>query len=155
MPANTRHRVMSLYKELHRLGRDYPDPAYVLLVSMWRNFWQDAIDTTSMGVWDGCSRVCGIIPKIEKSLAHVASMFQKTRTWRIRRTSRGQSSWGNISRMVRGSPYLAKESVLTSFDDFSRIGLGGQRRSRCILFASTGRWRGCTQRITTWRWRLL
>ena len=25
----TRLRVLSLYKELHRLGRDYPDPAYV------------------------------------------------------------------------------------------------------------------------------
>ena len=25
----TRLRVISLYKELHRLGRDYPDPAYV------------------------------------------------------------------------------------------------------------------------------
>ncbi|KAI0750116.1 hypothetical protein C8Q80DRAFT_1269878 [Daedaleopsis nitida] len=24
----TRHRVISLYKELHRLGREYPDPAY-------------------------------------------------------------------------------------------------------------------------------
>ncbi|KAL7278962.1 hypothetical protein ACG7TL_006794 [Trametes sanguinea] len=24
----TRLRVISLYKELHRLGRDYPDPAY-------------------------------------------------------------------------------------------------------------------------------
>ena len=24
-----RHRVISLYKELHRLGRDYPDPACV------------------------------------------------------------------------------------------------------------------------------
>ncbi|KAI0719869.1 hypothetical protein C8T65DRAFT_635449 [Cerioporus squamosus] len=24
----TRHRVIGLYKELHRLGRDYPDPAY-------------------------------------------------------------------------------------------------------------------------------
>ncbi|KAI0707103.1 hypothetical protein C8Q76DRAFT_747996 [Earliella scabrosa] len=24
----TRHRVIRLYKELHRLGREYPDPAY-------------------------------------------------------------------------------------------------------------------------------
>ena len=24
--ASTRHRVLALYKELHRLGRDYPDP---------------------------------------------------------------------------------------------------------------------------------
>ncbi|CAL1716588.1 unnamed protein product [Somion occarium] len=24
----TRHRVLALYKELHRLGRDYPDPTY-------------------------------------------------------------------------------------------------------------------------------
>ncbi|KAI0719178.1 hypothetical protein C8T65DRAFT_637107 [Cerioporus squamosus] len=24
----TRHRVIGFYKELHRLGRDYPDPAY-------------------------------------------------------------------------------------------------------------------------------
>ncbi|KLO17107.1 hypothetical protein SCHPADRAFT_900892 [Schizopora paradoxa] len=23
-----RHRVLALYKELHRLGRDYPDPSY-------------------------------------------------------------------------------------------------------------------------------
>ncbi|EJD06996.1 uncharacterized protein FOMMEDRAFT_75436 [Fomitiporia mediterranea MF3/22] len=29
MPVNhARHRVMALYKELHRLGRDYPDPSY-------------------------------------------------------------------------------------------------------------------------------
>ncbi|KAI0787409.1 hypothetical protein C8Q74DRAFT_1195814 [Fomes fomentarius] len=26
--SQTRHRVISLYKEMHRLGRDYPDPAY-------------------------------------------------------------------------------------------------------------------------------
>ncbi|KAH9972158.1 hypothetical protein BGW80DRAFT_397979 [Lactifluus volemus] len=26
--ASTRHRVLALYKELHRLGRDYPDPNY-------------------------------------------------------------------------------------------------------------------------------
>ncbi|KAJ7716742.1 hypothetical protein DFH07DRAFT_762331 [Mycena maculata] len=25
---DSRPRVISLYKELHRLGRDYPDPAY-------------------------------------------------------------------------------------------------------------------------------
>ncbi|KAI0315072.1 hypothetical protein OF83DRAFT_380711 [Amylostereum chailletii] len=24
----TRHRVIALYKDLHRIGRDYPDPAY-------------------------------------------------------------------------------------------------------------------------------
>ncbi|KAI0925859.1 hypothetical protein AcW1_008178 [Taiwanofungus camphoratus] len=24
----SRHRVLALYKELHRLGRDYPDPSY-------------------------------------------------------------------------------------------------------------------------------
>ncbi|EIN10020.1 hypothetical protein PUNSTDRAFT_66473 [Punctularia strigosozonata HHB-11173 SS5] len=29
MPSpSTRHRVIALYKELHRLGRDYPDPSY-------------------------------------------------------------------------------------------------------------------------------
>ncbi|KIM39730.1 hypothetical protein M413DRAFT_28925 [Hebeloma cylindrosporum] len=26
--ATTRRRALALYKELHRLGRDYPDPAY-------------------------------------------------------------------------------------------------------------------------------
>lgn len=26
---STRLRALALYKELHRLGRDYPDPAYV------------------------------------------------------------------------------------------------------------------------------
>ncbi|KAH9954296.1 hypothetical protein BC827DRAFT_1144057 [Russula dissimulans] len=26
--SSTRHRVLALYKELHRLGRDYPDPNY-------------------------------------------------------------------------------------------------------------------------------
>jgi hypothetical protein len=26
--SSTRHRVLALYKELHRLGRDYPDPEY-------------------------------------------------------------------------------------------------------------------------------
>ncbi|KAI1797002.1 hypothetical protein LXA43DRAFT_1089526 [Ganoderma leucocontextum] len=26
--GETRRRVIGLYKELHRLGRDYPDPAY-------------------------------------------------------------------------------------------------------------------------------
>ncbi len=28
----TRLRVIALYKELHRLGRDYPDPAYVMFL---------------------------------------------------------------------------------------------------------------------------
>ncbi|KAJ7494613.1 hypothetical protein B0H11DRAFT_2002584 [Mycena galericulata] len=26
--ADSRRRAIALYKELHRLGRDYPDPAY-------------------------------------------------------------------------------------------------------------------------------
>jgi hypothetical protein len=26
--STTRQRVLALYKELHRLGRDYPDPKY-------------------------------------------------------------------------------------------------------------------------------
>ena len=26
--TSTRRRVLALYKELHRLGRDYPDPKY-------------------------------------------------------------------------------------------------------------------------------
>ena len=26
--SSTRHRVLALYKELHRLGRDYPDHKY-------------------------------------------------------------------------------------------------------------------------------
>ncbi len=26
--SSTRRRVLALYKELHRLGRDYPDPKY-------------------------------------------------------------------------------------------------------------------------------
>jgi len=26
--SSTRQRVLALYKELHRLGRDYPDPSY-------------------------------------------------------------------------------------------------------------------------------
>lgn len=26
--SSTRYRVLALYKELHRLGRDYPDPKY-------------------------------------------------------------------------------------------------------------------------------
>ncbi|KAH9989470.1 hypothetical protein BJV77DRAFT_948473, partial [Russula vinacea] len=26
--SSTRQRVLALYKELHRLGRDYPDPNY-------------------------------------------------------------------------------------------------------------------------------
>ena len=29
--SSTRQRVLSLYKELHRLGRDYPDPKYLFL----------------------------------------------------------------------------------------------------------------------------
>jgi len=29
--SSTRQRVLALYKELHRLGRDYPDPKYPFL----------------------------------------------------------------------------------------------------------------------------
>jgi hypothetical protein len=29
--SSTRRRVLALYKELHRLGRDYPDPKYPFL----------------------------------------------------------------------------------------------------------------------------
>ncbi|GHJ85076.1 hypothetical protein NliqN6_1478 [Naganishia liquefaciens] len=28
VPQDLRYRAIRLYKELHRLGRDYPDPAY-------------------------------------------------------------------------------------------------------------------------------
>lgn len=28
--SSTRRRVLALYKELHRLGRDYPDPKYFI-----------------------------------------------------------------------------------------------------------------------------
>lgn len=34
--SSTRRRVLALYKELHRLGRDYPDPKYPNLL-MFRN----------------------------------------------------------------------------------------------------------------------
>jgi hypothetical protein len=30
--SSTRQRVLALYKELHRLGRDYPDPKYPFLI---------------------------------------------------------------------------------------------------------------------------
>ncbi|ETW83271.1 hypothetical protein HETIRDRAFT_244735, partial [Heterobasidion irregulare TC 32-1] len=33
-----RHRVLALYKELHRLGRDYPDPSYDFHGRMRRMF---------------------------------------------------------------------------------------------------------------------
>ncbi|KAI0046568.1 hypothetical protein FA95DRAFT_1559942 [Auriscalpium vulgare] len=36
--SSTRHRVLALYKELHRLGRDYPDPAYDFNGRMRRMF---------------------------------------------------------------------------------------------------------------------
>ncbi|TFY72288.1 hypothetical protein EVG20_g721 [Dentipellis fragilis] len=39
MPGNaTRYRVLALYKELHRLGRDYPDPSYDFNGRMRRMF---------------------------------------------------------------------------------------------------------------------
>ncbi|KAA1467700.1 hypothetical protein DENSPDRAFT_769210 [Dentipellis sp. KUC8613] len=39
MPGTaTRHRVLALYKELHRLGRDYPDPSYDFHGRMRRMF---------------------------------------------------------------------------------------------------------------------
>ena len=31
--SSTRRRVLTLYKELHRLGRDYPDPKYNISIS--------------------------------------------------------------------------------------------------------------------------
>ncbi|KAI0300771.1 hypothetical protein BC826DRAFT_990331 [Russula brevipes] len=36
--SSTRHRVLALYKELHRLGRDYPDPDYDFNGRMRRMF---------------------------------------------------------------------------------------------------------------------
>jgi hypothetical protein len=32
--SSTRQRVLALYKELHRLGRDYPDPKYSISISL-------------------------------------------------------------------------------------------------------------------------
>ncbi|KAI0255074.1 hypothetical protein BJV78DRAFT_1120141 [Lactifluus subvellereus] len=36
--TSTRQRVLALYKELHRLGRDYPDPSYDFNGRMRRMF---------------------------------------------------------------------------------------------------------------------
>ncbi|KIO34789.1 hypothetical protein M407DRAFT_90044 [Tulasnella calospora MUT 4182] len=36
--ANTRLRAIKLYKELHRLGREYPDPGYNFLGKLRRGF---------------------------------------------------------------------------------------------------------------------
>ncbi|KAF8501732.1 hypothetical protein F5888DRAFT_1608654 [Russula emetica] len=36
--SSTRRRVLALYKELHRLGRDYPDPNYDFNARMRRMF---------------------------------------------------------------------------------------------------------------------
>ncbi|KAI0267661.1 hypothetical protein BC834DRAFT_869270 [Gloeopeniophorella convolvens] len=38
LTPSTRHRVLALYKELHRLGRDYPDPNYDFNGRMRRMF---------------------------------------------------------------------------------------------------------------------
>ena len=59
--AATRHRVLALYKELHRLGRDYPDPSCAnrflcMLVSRPLKCGGCA-DTTFTGECGGCSRV--------------------------------------------------------------------------------------------------
>jgi hypothetical protein len=53
---NTRLRVLALYKELHRLGRDYPDPGYVEYVPLYAEavvqvLSTDIIFTESFGAY--------------------------------------------------------------------------------------------------------
>jgi len=59
--SSTRHRVLALYKELHHLGRDYPDPKYphAAVICAFRNLIASACYTAmiSMVAYAGCSRV--------------------------------------------------------------------------------------------------
>jgi hypothetical protein len=65
--SSTRRRVLALYKELHRLGRDYPDPKYTFLfISCMRpKLIMAALHTAmiSTPACVGCSRVRPIIFK--------------------------------------------------------------------------------------------
>ena len=58
--SSTRRRVLALYKELHRLGRDYPDPKYPYpFISIHLKLITAALHTamTLTVASDGCSTV--------------------------------------------------------------------------------------------------
>lgn len=68
---STRLRAISLYKELHRLGRDYPDPSSVLiplassfpgpgLLSQDTYRTDDQTDMIFMGAYEGYMKVSAL-----------------------------------------------------------------------------------------------
>jgi hypothetical protein len=112
---NTRLRVLALYKELHRLGRDYPDPGYVEYIPPYAKAVTqvlsiDIIFTESFEVY---LRVCFEYRPIILQKSRMCS--QRIKDSRIRWKSRKLLHWGNTFAMVRAIITCIPSELVTHF----------------------------------------
>jgi len=102
---STRLRALSLYKELHRLGRDYPDPSSVFHISTERAYSQSRLLTTGTISMAGCASYSRV-----QSIFHftiINSMFISTIE------NRNLTDKDDIENALKLGEYIKKGAVPT------------------------------------------